>query len=112
MSTAASRDRVIAGALALLCCVAAGVGVYLFANVTQRIEQLHHANLEGAVSLAEAQNALWRLRYGFPQFLVLGPEDRAKIVADEPKLYAEIRTAMNGYRTRASTPEEQAALQE
>src|SRR5262245_19154077 len=104
------RDRAIVFALGLLFLVAGSVGVYLFTNVTRRIDELHYANLEGAVSLAAAENALWRLRYGFPQFLVLGPEDRAKIVAEEPKLYAEIAKSVDGYRARATDPDELAAL--
>src|SRR3972149_10287528 len=53
------------------------------------VKELHHADVKGAIALAQAQDALWRLRYGFPQFLVLGAEDRARIVAQEPQLYDE-----------------------
>ena len=74
------------------------------------MDELHRSNLEGAVALASAQDALWRLRYGFPQFLVLRPEERDRIVAAEAGLYAQIRRAVGRYRARAHTPEERATL--
>ena len=52
------------------------------------------------------------LRYGFPQYLVLGPEERAKIVADQDKWYRIIDENMQGYARGGRTSEEQTALQE
>lgn len=51
----------------------------------------------GAVVLADAQNALWQLRYGFPQFMVGDAAARAAIVADEPKWYKAIEGALDTY---------------
>src|SRR5262245_43101203 len=45
-------------------------------------ETLQKNNVQGAVQLANAESALWKLRYGFPQFLVLGQKDREKIVQE------------------------------
>jgi len=81
-------------------------------SLTAAFDDMAHNNLEGAVALADAQNALWQLRYGFPQYLVLGPEDRAKIVADEAMWYRIIGENMQAYARGGRTPEEQAALQE
>ena len=64
---------------------------------------LYQNNLQAAVQLADAQDALWRLRYGFPQFLVLGAEDRRKIVAEEPSGSSASTTASRRTR-RACAP--------
>jgi hypothetical protein len=75
-------------------------------------KSLYEDHLKGTVSLANSESALWKLRYGFPQFMVLGPEDRAKIVAEEPKLYETIENHMKDYAAGNRTPEEREALRE
>jgi Four helix bundle sensory module for signal transduction len=52
-------------------------------DLSTDFDSLYKDHLQAAVSLANAESTLWQLRYSFPQFLVLGPEERAKIVADE-----------------------------
>ena len=73
---------------------------------------LYENNLQAAISLANAENALWQLRYGFPQFRAMGPEDRVKIVADEPKWYKEIDDAIAAYGAGVREKEEVQALKE
>jgi methyl-accepting chemotaxis protein len=58
----------------------------------------------GAVALAEAQSALWQLRYGFPQFMVSDEAARRKITEEEPKFKAVIDRALDAYA--ASNPSE------
>ena len=102
------------------------MGFFLFMNIvlgilgfsytrdlTSRFNDLTENNLQAAVQLADAQNALWQLRYGFPQFLVLedDPAAREQIVADEAKWYAEINANMEAYAAGSRSPEEQEALQ-
>src|SRR5262249_10990460 len=69
-------------------------------------------NVMAGVYLANSENALWQLRYGFPQYMVLEAEDRKKIVADEPKWYAMIDENMRAYAAGARTAEEQQVLRE
>jgi methyl-accepting chemotaxis protein len=95
--------------LALLVLVGV-IGWQSITTLTSKYDSLAHDNLNGAVHLANAQNALWQLRYGFPQFLVLGAEDRAKIVADEAKWYQQIDENMKSYAAGSRTPEELEAL--
>ena len=93
--------------------VLGGLGLFSWRQsyaVIEHFEALHKSNLEGAIALAQAQDALWKLRYGFPEFLVLRTEDRAKIVADEPLQYKKVKTAVDRYRARAGTDEERTAL--
>src|SRR5262245_3229820 len=75
-------------------------------QLAAEFESLYTNNLNAAVSLAKADSSLWQLRYGFPQFLVLGPEDRAKIIAAEPNLYRDINEAIKNYAEGNRTPEE------
>ena len=51
----------------------------------------------GASKLAAAQNSLWQLRYGFPQFMVLTGEDQQAIVDAEAGLVAEVEANMAAY---------------
>ena len=75
------------------------------------IEELGASNTRGAVQLASAQNALWQLRYGFPQFMVLTDKAaRDKIVADEAKWYKEIDDNIAAFKKSSHSPEEVAAL--
>jgi methyl-accepting chemotaxis protein len=90
--------------------VVAIVGWRSITTLTSEFESLAQDNLDGAIYLANAQNALWQLRYGFPQFLALGPEERAKIVADEATWYQRIDENMKAYAAGSRTPEEQEAL--
>jgi PAS domain S-box-containing protein len=89
--------------------VLAGVGVLAWRQLVA-VNELHHADLKGAVALAQAQDSLWRLRYGFPQTLALGDEELKRVLADQPRLYAKIDEAMKGYGTKASTDAERVAL--
>ncbi len=88
------------------------VGRQATTSLTAEFDNLYRNQLQGAVALADAQDGLWRLRYGFPQFLVLGPEDRRKIVDDEPKWYQQVETNVAQYKAGTRTPEERQALQE
>ena len=88
------------------------IGFYYTRDLTSKFDDLANNNLEAAVLLADSQNALWQLRYGFPQFLVLenDPAAREQIVADESKWYEEINKNMAAYAAGARSPEEQEAL--
>src|SRR5438132_10217455 len=79
--------------------------------VTTLLSKLQNIHSDSAqlTHLSTAQNALWQLRYGFPQFMVLGEEDRKKIVADETKWYKQIEEAIHAYRAGVRTSEEQQA---
>jgi methyl-accepting chemotaxis protein len=99
--------------LCLLTIAVAVVGWRVTITSSTRFEDLFERNLKATVHLAEAQDALWRLRYGFPQFIVLNnPEDRKKIIDAEPSLYAIVDQSIKAYTEYASTPAEREGLQE
>ena len=82
-------------------------------RVSARADELFGKTGRNTVYLATAGDALWRLRYGFAQFLLLTtPEDRRKILDEEPRLYAIVKENMTGFAAGASTAAEQAALKE
>jgi methyl-accepting chemotaxis protein len=109
------RRKLNLGFAAVLAFVAAvGVcGWYFSSRLSAEVDTIYQNNLKAAVHLANAQDALWRLRYGFPQFLVLtSPEDRKKITDEESNLYAVIDREVKAYAAGSRTPEEQAAISE
>src|SRR6266498_5058250 len=79
-------------------------------NLAREFERLYQDSVLGAVYLAKAESSLWRLRYGFPQFLVMGPEDRTKIVNDEPRLYKEVEDNIQAYAAGNRTAKEKEAI--
>jgi methyl-accepting chemotaxis protein len=81
-------------------------------DLSTEFDSLYKDHLQAAVNLANAESALWQLRYGFPQYLVLGPEERAKIVADESKWYKVVNDNIRDYSEGNRIPEEKQALQE
>jgi signal transduction histidine kinase/CHASE3 domain sensor protein len=93
-------------AVLVLLVVVGSIGWWSITTLTFKYESLAADNLDGAVYLANAESALWQLRYGFPQFLVVGLEERAKIVADEAKWYQQIDENMTAYAAGSRTPEE------
>lgn len=69
-------------------------------------DRLYKKNVLSAIYLSNAQNALWQLRYGFPQFMVMDAAGRKKIVDDEPALYQEIDKNLYLYQQGLTDPKE------
>jgi signal transduction histidine kinase/DNA-binding response OmpR family regulator len=107
------RDKLLVGFGVLLLLMLI-VGLVSWCNVSTLKADLdeNQDRLNGTIALANAESALWRLRYGFPQFLVLGPEERAKIVAEEPGHYQTINDNIEMYGAGNRTFEEKQALKE
>ena len=90
-----------------------GSAVWNAMNSSSRIIDLSVNNTKGAIELANAQNALWELRYGLPQFMVAtDTRTRATIVAEEAKWYKKIEENLQRYAAGDRSPEERQALQE
>jgi methyl-accepting chemotaxis protein len=79
-------------------------------ELAQEAESLYANQLQGTVALAKSESALWKLRYGFPQFIVQ-PEKRAEILSQEPELYKVIDENLQKYATGELTLEEKAAFE-
>jgi methyl-accepting chemotaxis protein len=95
-----------------------GFGVLLLTGVFGAIAAFQIAALQDTLLrtqgkealLGRAQSALWELRYGFPQFLVLtGADDRKKIIDAEPRLYAALEDDLKHYGEAIGLTDEEAA---
>src|SRR6185503_2386767 len=98
--------------LGLMAALVVGSAALTLFNTTQarkNYERLYH-NTRGAVLLADAQNALWQLRYGFPQFMVGDATARATIVADESKWYKQINDTLAAYANLDNSLDEKRGL--
>jgi anti-anti-sigma factor len=80
-------------------------------SLSKDLQSLSANNLEGAVQLANTQNALWELRYSTPQFILGNAEARQKILADQDKWYRQIEINLGAYEQGLRSAEELAALQ-
>ena len=90
-----------------------GSAVWNAMNSSSQIIELSVNNTEDTIELANAQNALWQLRDGLPQFMVAtDTQTRATIVAEETNWYKEIAENLQRYASRDRSPEERQALQE
>ena len=89
--------------LALLAVVA--IGAY---RQVKTLEETMTLSQGKEAFLGRAQSALWELRYGFPQFLVLtGAEDRRKILDAEPRLYTVLEENLKKYGDASGLSEEE-----
>lgn len=94
-------------AFAVVLAALLGVGGFAFFQVAE-LEQTIRLTQGKEAFLGRAQSALWELRYGFPQFLVLTDEvNRKKIIDAEPGLYQKLEDNLRSYGEAAGlTPEE------
>ena len=98
------------GGLTALLAVVGFVGWYNTLELGKDAKKLYTNQVKGTVALANSESALWKLRYGFPQFIVL-PENRSDILKEQPKLYKIIDDNLREYAAGEITPEEQAAFE-
>ncbi len=98
------------GIILLMVMVMGGVGIWNTMRTSQLAGELGSSTW-GAVQLANAQNALWQLRFGIPQFILYTDKGaRDKIVADEVRWYKEIDDNLAAFRKGRHSVEELAAL--
>ena len=107
-----AKLSIILGFFVSLMIILGAIGVRYVVNLASQFNDLYENNLKAAVQLANTESALWQLRYGFPQFIVLDEAARAQIVADEPKWYQIINENMDAYAAGSRTPEELETLRQ
>ena len=71
---------------------------------------LDQANLSGAAGLADAQSALWALRWSVPQFMVTDEAGRKKINDNEQTLRGKVEDGLQKYASVATETSEKQAL--
>jgi methyl-accepting chemotaxis protein len=98
------------GIMAALVAVTGGV-MYTQLGSAESTLQVSNGSTAGAVALADAQSALWELRYGFPQFMVATDDAARKKITDaEGKLRSRVEAQFKAYGALDLTPEERKAL--
>jgi methyl-accepting chemotaxis protein len=97
--------------LMLLLVLVSSVMIWMETSQSEARANVSRHSTTGAVALAEAQSALWQLRYGFPQFMVSDEAARRKITEDEPKFKAVIDKELEAYLASNPTAEEKKSLQ-
>lgn len=87
-----------------------GVGIWITMRSLNFIEDIADTE-RGTMQLANAQNALWQLRYSIEQFILYTDKGaRDKIVADDAKWYKDIDSDLAAFKAGQRSPEELAAL--
>jgi methyl-accepting chemotaxis protein len=90
------KQKLLAG-FAVMLATLLGVGGVAYYQVSALARTISVTQGKEAF-LGRAQSALWELRYGFPQFLVLTDEEsRNKIVAAEPGLYQRLEENLKAF---------------
>jgi methyl-accepting chemotaxis protein len=95
------------GVMLLLIAGVGFLGWHSTVTVATRSDALFSKSVKDGVYLAEAEDALWRLRYGFPQFMVQNADERRKIIDDEPKHYNKVNESIKAYEAGATAEERQ-----
>jgi diguanylate cyclase (GGDEF)-like protein len=95
-------------ALAIIA-AAAATAIRISIDYERTLTASYRDHLLGAVSLSNAMDALWKLRFGLAQFMVVEGE-RQRIVAEEPKLYAVIEENLKNYAAIKQQQEDKEAL--
>lgn len=99
-------------AITILFVIGAAIATIVISlSYERRLEVMYRDHLLGTVALASAMDELWKLRYGFPQFMVLGVDERRRIVAEEPQRYAAIERHLKDYSSTRRSPEERESLE-
>jgi len=108
------RTKILAGfgVVLFLLLIVGSIGFKNTVDHEKEYKSLYDHNVLAAVHLSAAQNALWQLRYGFPQFMVGDPAARAKIVADEPTWYKVISDNLKEYEKELESDEEKTSFRE
>jgi methyl-accepting chemotaxis protein len=95
--TLGKRLHAAFGFMTLLLLLAGGLGLYQATQAGYESETARHNVLDTA-ALADAQSALWALRWGVAQYVAVSdPAVRQKIAADAPKLRGDFERALADY---------------
>jgi len=99
------------GTILFMVIVVGGAGIWNMMRSSAWLEAVG-ASSRGTMQLANAQNALWQLRYGIMEFIRFTDKTaRDKIVSDEARWYREIDANLAAFRQAHQGAEETARLQ-
>lgn len=102
------RQKLLFG-FAIVLAAMLGVGGFAYLQISQLEETLRLTQGKEAL-LGRAQSALWELRLGFAQFVVLtGQDERQKITDAEPRLYKVLEENLAAYGASPGLTEDEIA---
>ena len=105
----ATKNFACFAAVLVLLAVVGGIGIKNTFDYSSGYRRLYQENVLSAVFLANAQNALWELRYGILQFMTGDQEEQEKIVAQENAWFQVIEENLAEYgKTVVSAAEKEA----
>lgn len=96
-------------ALLMVLCVS-GVAWWVALEYRRDIKSAYGTHLQTMAQLAEAESALWRLRYGFPQFMIGSSDEQRQILSEQHKWYTVIEERLAAYSDIAQDGEERRGL--
>lgn len=106
----AAQLRVGLAVALLMVLGASGLAWRIALDHRDHIKLAYEEHLLTAVQLAEAESAVWQLRYGFPQFMIGSDEERRQILAEQDTWYAIIEERLAQYERTTTDPQERAQL--
>jgi methyl-accepting chemotaxis protein WspA len=90
--------------------IAMGAAGYLsLSRLSTEVEVLYATDTVGSTLLADAQDAMWQLRYGVSQFIAV-PSARENIIQDSPKIYSRLEESLKRYGSGKTSTEERQLL--
>ena len=99
-------------AAVLMALTITGMAWWITHNYEHDVEVEHQKVLGATIALAEAESALWQLRYDLPQFMAGDTVERRRLLAEEPRWYEIIESRLDIYARHATNEEERRALAE
>jgi diguanylate cyclase (GGDEF)-like protein/PAS domain S-box-containing protein len=87
-----------------------GAAWWIALDYRDEIDVAYRTYVRTTVQLAEAQLALWQLRFGLRQYAFAGPEGREEILGEQDNLYATVEERLAAYDKTASSADERRAL--
>lgn len=73
------------------------------------VSHAYAKDLRAATQLAEVESALWRLRYGLPQFMIGSPEEQKAILDQQEPLHRIVEERLAAYADLAEADDEREA---
>lgn len=108
------RSKLLAAFGALLL-VTVGMGIMEYStlsSMTAQFDGLYNNNLQAATYLADAERAMWELRFGLPNYYTGEVDDRAMIKAASEKWLQQVDGNLKAFAALDLSPEEKDVLGE
>lgn len=93
----AMRLKVLGAVMIALTAVLAVLAYSMVAHVSNAAHDLHNRGLIGSKLLADANNAVWELRFGIGNYITASPENRKKILENRPPFYASFEASLKKF---------------